>query len=126
MNVGQLQAVFSGDAWPRFLTLHKDGSSCAIALHVEPTIRWFSGHFPNEPVLAGVVQTHWAAEIGLCLFSLPCDFSRLDNLKFHSVVLPGQVLTLSLEADPLSAFLKFRYHHENVVFSEGKFVFASA
>lgn len=123
MNVKQLRAAFADDAWPQFLAMQYDRLECVVDLHVAATIRWFAGHFPGEPVLAGVVQTHWAAELGKFIFAPPSEFSRLDNLKFHSVIMPEQTLKLTLEYDPHTPLLRFRYHQGESVFSEGKFVF---
>lgn len=123
MNVEQLRAAFPDDAWPQFAAVHYNSYECSIDLHVAPTIRWFIGHFPGEPVLAGVVQTHWAAELGRFIFAPQSDFSRLDNLKFHSVIVPDQVIKLTLKYDPHTPLMRFRYHQEDTVFSEGKFVF---
>lgn len=86
---------------------------------------WLEGHFPQQPVVAGVVQTHWAGELAQYLFPLGDNFIRIDNLKFQQVILPGQSLQLSLDysvaAD--SSAVKFRYQQGDSIFSEGKLVF---
>ena len=123
MIIDDLRQQFSSSDWPYFLGLDVVQNGYAIALDIHAGIRWFEGHFPQQPVLAGIVQTHWAAELGKFLFPLGDNFVRIDNLKFLSLVLPGQQLTLVLEHLPENGALKFRYVHNELNFSEGKCVF---
>lgn len=124
MIIDDLKREFSSAEWPRFLSVQTADNSQTISLFINDDIRWFTGHFPEQPVLAGVVQTHWAAELGKFLFPLNGDdFSRIDNLKFQMVILPGQTITLHLEYLPESGALKFRYTQGDTNYSEGKFVF---
>ena len=123
MIIDDLRQAFSSAEWPHFLQLDVAPNGYAIVLDIHAGIRWFDGHFPQQPVLAGIVQTHWAAELGKFLFPLSDKFVRVDNLKFQTVVLPGQQLTLLLEHLPNSGALKFRYVQDELNFSEGKCVF---
>lgn len=123
MDVDLLRQTFPSYEWPRFMGLETADNNAVIALYVDADLRWFTGHFPEQPVLAGVVQTHWAGELGRFLFSLADPFVRLDNLKFQSVLLPGQNVSLILDYLPDTHALKFRYEQEGLSFSEGKFVF---
>lgn len=125
MKVAELTQRFSSHEWPKFVDIEAAANGWAISLFIDENIRWFTGHFPEQPVLAGVVQTHWAAELGKFLFPLGDNFIRIDNLKFQTVILPGQSVTLHLEylPDSENCALKFRYVHGDIAFSEGKFVF---
>ena len=123
MIIDDLRQAFSSAEWPHFLQLDVVPNGYAIVLDIHAGIRWFDGHFPQQPVLPGIVQTHWAAELGKFLFPLGDKFVRIDNLKFQTVVLPGQQLTLLLEHLPNSGALKFRYVKDELNFSEGKCVF---
>lgn len=126
MIINDLRQEFISAEWPHFLGLDVVPNGYALALDIHSGIRWFDGHFPQQPVLAGIVQTHWAVELGKFLFPLGDDFVRIDNLKFQTVVLPGQQLTLLLEFLPESNALKFRYVQNELNFSEGKCVFRLA
>jgi 3-hydroxymyristoyl/3-hydroxydecanoyl-(acyl carrier protein) dehydratase len=112
MIIDDLRQAFASTEWPHFLQLDVVPNGYAIVLD-----------FPQQPVLPGIVQTHWAAEMGKFLFPLGDKFVRIDNLKFQTVVLPGQQLTLLLEHLPNSGALKFRYVKDELNFSEGKCVF---
>jgi len=125
-SISQLSEQFPSDEWPHFLNVTKENNSVVLSIEIHPNIRWFTGHFPEQAVLAGVVQTHWAGEFGKYFFPLGEEFRRLDNLKFQSVILPKQTLNMSLQFDEEKHALKFKYYEDEKTYSEGKFFFEKA
>jgi 3-hydroxymyristoyl/3-hydroxydecanoyl-(acyl carrier protein) dehydratase len=80
----------------------------------------FKGHFPDFPVLAGVVQVDWvmqlaAAHLG-CGQPAATDFA----IKFRRVILPGHPLTLTLSHDVVRHRLDFIYRTGDHVASQGR------
>ena len=64
----------------------------------------FRGHFPQEPVMPGVLQIEALAQVGaVAILSKPENkgktayFGAINNAKFKTKVVPGDVLTLELE-----------------------------
>ncbi|PIZ06100.1 MAG: UDP-3-O-[3-hydroxymyristoyl] N-acetylglucosamine deacetylase, partial [Flavobacteriales bacterium CG_4_10_14_0_8_um_filter_32_5] len=65
----------------------------------------FTGHFPNNPIMPGVLQVEAMAQVGgiLALSSLPDPenyityFIKIDKVKFKKKVIPGDTLVFKLE-----------------------------
>ena len=65
---------------------------------------FFQGHFPNEPVMPGVLQVEALAQIGACAIlskeefkGKTAYFAGINKIRFKRKVLPGDRLDLSIE-----------------------------
>jgi UDP-3-O-[3-hydroxymyristoyl] N-acetylglucosamine deacetylase/3-hydroxyacyl-[acyl-carrier-protein] dehydratase len=65
---------------------------------------FFQGHFPNNPVMPGVLQIEALAQTGgiLCINAMPegqydTYFLKIDNCKFKQKVVPGDTMLLKME-----------------------------
>ncbi|MFY7963497.1 MAG: 3-hydroxyacyl-ACP dehydratase FabZ, partial [Chitinophagaceae bacterium] len=65
---------------------------------------FFTGHFPENPVMPGVIQIEALAQTGgiLCINSMPegqydTYFLKIDNCKFKLKVVPGDTMILKME-----------------------------
>ncbi len=94
---------------PPFLLVDKIlemGDSYVIGLkNVTMNEDFFVGHFPNEPVMPGVLQIEAMAQTGgiMALSSVPDPenyatyFMKIDNVRFRSKVVPGDTLVFRLD-----------------------------
>lgn len=61
---------------------------------------WVPGHFPDRPMMPGVLQVETGAQLCCWMFNMRLDrphvsaFLRLDNCVFRSSVVPGDRLLL--------------------------------
>ena len=75
-------------------------------LHVAPNHPAFAGHFPDQPIMPGVVLLDAAIHAALQMLDLPTTMDeqgqrieticQIDSAKFFSPVGPGEALTIAL------------------------------
>lgn len=65
---------------------------------------WFQGHFPDRPIMPGVLMIEALAQLGaICILSDPTYqgklalFAGLDKVRFKRIVTPGDTLTMEIE-----------------------------
>lgn len=93
-----------------------------LLLEIDPELIWFKGHFPEQPILAGVVQLNWAGLLTQELYGFQEPPASIARLKFQHVVLPPAVLELTLALmSPQS--VHFRYTSGDRVHSQGRLNF---
>jgi 3-hydroxyacyl-[acyl-carrier-protein] dehydratase len=82
------------------------GKSVVALKHVSPDEYYFAGHFPQEPVMPGVLQVEALAQAGgIAVLSLPefkgkiAYFGAIDRVKFRGKVVPGDTLRLEVSLE---------------------------
>jgi 3-hydroxymyristoyl/3-hydroxydecanoyl-(acyl carrier protein) dehydratase len=97
-----------------------DGDSAELTLELNPEMVWFKGHFPDEPILPGIAQTHMAAIWAECLWGFRPFGANLTQVKFRRVMRPGSQVILRLTRDLDRQRLSFSYECDGIITSEGK------
>jgi UDP-3-O-[3-hydroxymyristoyl] N-acetylglucosamine deacetylase/3-hydroxyacyl-[acyl-carrier-protein] dehydratase len=71
---------------------------------------FFKGHFPNKPVMPGVLIVEAMAQVGGVMMLSPEEnrgklayFLSADNIKFRKTVVPGDQLVLDVEAGKIKS-----------------------
>lgn len=80
------------------------GKSVKARKYVKADDFWFKGHFPQKPVVPGVLIIEMLAQAGaVAMLSLDENKGKIgflggvDKAKFRRMVVPGDVLTLDVE-----------------------------
>lgn len=98
-----------------------------LELQVPLDLAHFTGHFPQTPVLPGVVQIDWAQQLARQLIDdLPARFAGMEVLKFQQLVRPGDRLQLSLRFDAGRGKLYFAYRNDEAACSSGRILLEAA
>ena len=94
-------------------------------LAVPDKLFYLQGHFPGRPILAGVVQVHWAVQLARTVFTSLNNFKGLEALKFHRIIEPHTRLTLVLEQSGSTGKLYFSFSSDLGMHSQGRLLFES-
>ncbi|MEX6501407.1 AMP-binding protein [Pseudomonas zhanjiangensis] len=98
-----------------------------LELEVPLDLAHFSGHFPQTPVLPGVVQIDWAQQLARQLIpGLPPRFAGMEVLKFQQLVRPGDRVQLSLRFDAERGKLYFAMRNREAACSSGRILLEAA
>ncbi|MDP2747637.1 acyl-CoA synthetase family protein [Pseudomonas sp.] len=98
-----------------------------LELVVPLDLAHFTGHFPQTPVLPGVVQVDWAQQLARSLIKdLPPRFSGMEVLKFQQLVRPGDQLQLTLRFDAARGKLYFAFRNGEAACSSGRILLGAA
>lgn len=108
------------NVWPELKAEKLVDNGIELTLLIPNNLDYFKGHFPNAPILAGVVQLHWAVEFSKKHFDLEqYEVENLEVLKFQVVIIPEQELTLKITRKKLDKLL-FTYTSERGQHSSGR------
>ena len=80
-----------------------------LALWLDPELSWFQGHFPQAPLLPGVVQIHLAIHYAEQVLGIEGAFAGMEMVKFQQPLRPGDLVTLQLLWQPVTGKLHFTY-----------------
>ena len=95
---------------------------------------YFQGHFPGNPIMPGVLQVETMAQVGAIPLLMSPNFegkiaflAAVDRVKFRRNVVPGDVLTVTVEIVKLKSVMgigqgTIRNQYDEVV-SEAKMTF---
>jgi len=102
------------------IVMHRPiATGAELDLFMDPALLWFRGHFPDLPLLPGVVQLDWALTLAEQYLGLAAEPSSQFQVKYKAAIFPGDMVTLALRHDPAKARLTFEYRRDGAVCSSG-------
>lgn len=96
-----------------------------LALRVPVDLVYFPGHFPQAPVVPGVVQIGWALALAATRLGTPLRCHAMEALKFQHLLRPGDGASLTLHHDTVRGKLHFAYRHGDKAFSSGRLAWSA-
>ncbi|MBT4520698.1 MAG: AMP-binding protein [Halieaceae bacterium] len=107
--VESMRSLFEHGSLPRLLRRQDSENGCLLELLVTADNPCFEGHFPQRPVLPGVVQLLWAQHFGKEYLGVTGEFSGMKAIKFRNLIFPKMKLSLHLEYAKKLGRLKFHF-----------------
>jgi len=111
---------------PVILSMREQDQSVELECLIQDSLIWFRGHFPDSPVLPGVVQLHWALQFANRHFGINQSSASRHSVKFRRMIRPDQRVILQLEHDIKAKRLKFKFFDERHIYSSGSIVLTQA
>lgn len=99
---------------------HPAPGSVALDLALPPGHGAFAGHFPEQPILPGVVQLDWALRFAGVYLDLEQPAARDFQVKFRRTIGPGRTVSLLLTLNRVKRHLAFEYRLDREAASSGK------
>jgi len=97
-----------------------DAPVAEIGILVPSDLAFCAGHFPDMPVVPGVVQLKWALDLARCRLGVRGRFAGCENVKFQRVLTPGTRATLKLENIEASGKVAFVFESARARYSSGR------
>lgn len=95
-------------------------------LRVPGDLPIFAGHFPAAPIVPGVVQLGWVAELARAHGLAAGPFAGILSAKFRRILQPGVELQVRLQPDSSGDVVRFELKAGDVVVSSGRLRFGGS
>ena len=82
--------------FPQLQCLHQRDNTVELSLCIQAELVYFAGHFPEQPILAGVAQLALVEQYGHLFFDIQGGFLQMEVIKFKKVISPNDKVTLTL------------------------------
>ncbi|MBU2711257.1 ApeI family dehydratase [Zooshikella harenae] len=96
--------------------------SIDIKINIKSDSVYFIGHFPDMPILPGVVQVHWVMLFAQKYLLRTFKVHRIETIKFQRIIKPNTKLTLKL-VDNKCGKLSFTYSAGDVIYGSGRIIY---
>lgn len=120
--VASLFAESSEHTRPKINTYQQiSAQEIKLSLGIPSELIYFDGHFPDLPILAGVVQIQWAQKSAKELLGIDKPFAGMEAIKFQQVMQPDDQVTLHLHYK--NGKLNFKYQSEKGSHAAGRLLY---
>jgi 3-hydroxymyristoyl/3-hydroxydecanoyl-(acyl carrier protein) dehydratase len=104
---------------PVVKSIERNEEAVVLVLWVPEDLDYFAGHFPEFAVLPGVAMLLWVRHFAKLHLAFSGGVRQMTQVKFKSMVRPGDELTLTLRLDPATEKLRYRFVRGDTVSASG-------
>lgn len=126
---------------PKIIHQDRQKDTSCLTLSIPENLTFLEGHFPDLPIVPGVVQLHWAIEFARDWLTLDgneaIDVTLNENtaitqIKFQQLMRPHDIVCLTMTDFPEKEVITYQYHSPEVesinqqvkIYSSGKISYA--
>jgi len=106
--------------------IERDAQRALFEFTAPRDLVYFSGHFRDLPILAGVVQIDWVIAYGRRCFDLPSVFRGIHALKFQRIIAPEKPFILELVHEAGKSSLSFKITSRVGTHTSGRLLFGAS
>jgi 3-hydroxyacyl-[acyl-carrier-protein] dehydratase len=111
--------------WYSYIRAEQKDSNCVMAqITTGPHSPWFSGHFPDDPILPGVAQIHMVAASIAKVLQKELVLQSVARIKFRKLIRPGDVLDIHAETGKKEYHYSFQITSKQQEVCSGRLVLA--
>lgn len=100
-----------------------EATRLTASVTVEGDSRWFSGHFPNNPILPGIAQLKMVVDLIAASGAGNLRVTGLSRVKFRKIVRPGERLDIQVTDSDMKNHYLFRITCRDEDVCSGKMLF---
>jgi 3-hydroxyacyl-[acyl-carrier-protein] dehydratase len=71
-----------------------DKTKLSASVAISKDDQWFSGHFPENPILPGIAQIKLVVDLISGCTSKKLQVTGLNRVKFRKIITPGELLDI--------------------------------
>jgi 3-hydroxymyristoyl/3-hydroxydecanoyl-(acyl carrier protein) dehydratase len=90
-----------------------------LDLFIPPDLAYLEGHFPQQPIVPGVVLIDWVVLFAARHLNVPVEAAKAFAVKFRRLMLPGDSVTLIVHHTPGRPRLEFEYRNRQCALASG-------
>ena len=87
--------------------ISESGENVSLSFFVPNTLNLLEGHFPQQPIVAGVVQLYWADNYARKYYAILGTAYKLNQIKFKKLIKPSSHYQLNLSRAESGKSVKF-------------------
>lgn len=106
-----------GKTEPDISVARRTPDGVQIELSVPRDLAYLEGHFPDAPIVPGVVQIDWAIQLAARYLQLELEAGTQFQVKYRRLLLPDRQITLTLRCK--NDHLRFDYADHGELLSSG-------
>ncbi|WKS99407.1 hypothetical protein [Gallibacterium salpingitidis] len=106
---------------PKYQVITQSDTTFTLCCHFSNDYPYFAGHFPNFPILAGVVQLGLVHQFVQKFLSISLSKATIRQIKYQRIVPSNSTLHLQVDYMPEKKRLDFKWLQKDECMSSGVF-----